>query len=701
MTYSDLERKLTHYDDTDIARLRLSYSVAFRAHEGQTRKSGESYIEHPVAVANILADMGMDVETIMAGLLHDVVEDTPVTKDDLEQLFGPTVASLVDGVSKLEKIEFKSKLELQAENFRKMLLAMARDIRVIVIKLADRLHNMRTIASTSRASQIRKARETIDIYGPIARRLGMHQISDELDNLSVSILHPFRYAVIQKHLLQVTERHRTWLMDIKQHIKNRLKQHSIDLVWVQVREKRVFSVLKKMREKKCGFKEITDVYGIRICVGSTDDCYRALGVMHLTYRPFPQRIKDYIASPKPNGYQSLHTVLMGPGGLPIEIQIRTPVMHQMAEQGISAHWLYKSGGHMSVEDLQQQSWINNLLDMQRFTNNSDQFIENLKLNLDDGNSVYVFTPKGDIIELRHQATVLDFAFELSVELGIHAASARIDHELVPIYTELRSGQTVFVITDSDPKVTDAWLGMVSSLKAKKAISDFLKEKEYEQYVGLGTQLMALKLGSDLVRRMLNKPEHFLSLAQALGYHHIHEVMMQVARGACPIESICAFLGDQIPSTQGDALVLHGDEGHALHYGLCCMPIPGDEIKGVFSLNQGVTVHRIQCPQLPSMPSKLINMVWGENLLKSEFVTQISVTVLNQRGVLGLLAIAIADAKANIENIQITDSDSQYATILIDIGIHGHKHFQAVARVLKQLRQVVAIKRLEQSVHPAS
>ena len=312
-----------------------------------------------------------------------------------------------------------------------MLLAMARDIRVIVIKLADRLHNLRTISSVSIESRQRKAHETIGIYAPIARRLGMHQISDELDDLSLRALYPIRYSVIEFNLQKIKDRHLSWLNDIKNHIQTRLKQHTVDVLWVHVREKQVYSVYNKMREKKCSFNELTDMYGIRVCVGSTDDCYRALGVMHLTYRPFPQRMKDYIAAPKPNGYQSLHTILMGPGCLPVEVQIRTPVMHQMAEQGISAHWMYKTGSELTTEDFRNQQWIQNLLDMQQNTRSATQFIENLKTDLYE-NSVYTFTPKGSIIELKASATVLDFAFEVSKTLGLHAYSSSIDHDLSSI-----------------------------------------------------------------------------------------------------------------------------------------------------------------------------------------------------------------------------------------------------------------------------
>lgn len=697
MSYPGLEQQLTHFTEAEINLLRRAYSVAFKAHEGQKRKSGEDYIEHPVAVAIILADMHMDPDTIVAGLLHDVIEDSTLTTEDLEKLFGKQVAALVDGVSKLDKIEFKSRLEIQAENFRKMLLAMARDIRVIVIKLADRLHNMRTIASVPRASQLRKGHETIDVYAPIARRLGMHQISDELDDLCLKTLHPARYRVVETNLQKVKDRHASWLNDIKKHIETRLKQHSVDVLWVQVREKQVYSVYKKMREKKCSFNELTDMYGIRVCLGSTDDCYRALGVMHLTYRPFPQRMKDYIAAPKPNGYQSLHTVLMGPGGLPVEVQIRTPVMHQMAEQGISAHWMYKTGSELTAEDMHNQQWIHNLLDMQKNSGNATQFIENLKTDLHE-ESVYVFTPKGKIIELKQASTALDFAFEISKEVGIHALSARIDHHLSSISTILKNGQTIFVLTSDEPQASFTWLQLATTYRAKTYIKEYLKHKESIQYMQLGEQIILRQI-SDVNAADIFSNKHFLlDLAQNFEYKHSSQLLIDLAHGNIDPEAVCKYICTQLGKTRENhqikRLSITGDEGNAIHYALCCMPIPGDEITGVFESDIGLSVHQNKCITLHSLEvdHQSIPMEWAVSTPK-EFMTEITLTVYNQRGVLGLIAIAISDAKANIDNINLAESNTEHAKITIKIGITGQRQYIAVTRTLKQLRQVIKIERI--------
>lgn len=697
MSYQELEIKLKHFTENEINVLRRAYSVAFKAHHGQKRKSGENYIEHPIAVAIILADMDMDLDTIVAGLLHDVIEDSSLTSDDLEQLFGKNIANLVDGVSKLDKIEFKSKLEIQAENFRKMLLAMARDIRVIVIKLADRLHNMRTIHSVSKESQHRKATETIDIYAPIARRLGMHQISDELDDLCMIVLYPLRHAVIEKNLQKVKERHQSWLDDIKKHIEVRLKQHSVDVLWVHVREKKVYSVYKKMREKRCSFNELTDMYGIRVCLGSTDDCYRALGVMHMTYRPFPQRMKDYIAAPKPNGYQSLHTVLMGPGGLPVEIQIRTPVMHQMAEQGISAHWMYKSGSELTPEDFQNQQWIHNLLDMQKKSDCATQFIENLKTDL-YAKSVYVFTPKGNIIELKEGATVLDFAFEVSIDLGLHTVSARIDNEISSISTVLKNGQTIHLLTGDDPQVCKAWLGITTTNKAKIYIDDYLKEKQMMQYTVLGKQMILTQLDDDLKSQdLFSKPQLLQDLTKHFNYRHIQELLVDISHGKLSVKNVCIWLSQHLDTEYSlkdmNDLIITGNEGNAIHYASCCMPLPGDSIKGIFESDLGLSIHHSMCPKIIDAihQQQAIAMAWSDNIHK-EFITEVTLTVINQKGVLGLIAIAIADAKANIDSISLTESNAQTTKITIKIGINGLKQFQTVTRMLKQLRQIIKIER---------
>ena len=696
MTYLELERRVVQFTEHEIALLRVAYAVSHKAHNGQLRLSGEDYIQHPLAVASILADMKMDCETIIAGLLHDVIEDSSLTTKDLERMFGKTVARLVDGVSKLEKIEFKSKLEIQAENFRKMLLAMSHDIRVIIIKLVDRLHNMRTIDAMPVHKKKAKAQETIDIYAPIARRLGMHQISDELQDLGLRILYPLRYATMRQHLQAVRDRHQAWLNDIKTHILNRLKQHNIDTLWVNVREKQVYSVYNKMREKKCSFNEVTDMYGIRVCVGSTDDCYRALGVMHLTYRPFPLRMKDYIASPKPNGYQSIHTVLMGPGGLPVEVQIRTPVMNQMAEQGISAHWLYKTGIDADADEFSNQQWIQNLLEIQNSEGSSIDFIENIKTDL-YAKSVYVFTPLGKIIELKKNATVLDFAFEISNELGLHAQSARLDHELCSLSQKLRSGQTVYISTSGDVQVTSQWLDIVTTHKAKKTIKKYLEEQKNQQFLHLGKQMMLQYVDSILSENdIFTKPVLLHNVAQHYGFKHYYDVLLAIAHGTISVNDVCDWICEQLKTQptlhQVGQLVISGDEGEAITYAKCCMPIPNDAIEGVFEKENGLVVHIISCPcKGNNAAGQTFIMTWKDNIV-GEYQTQVMLTVVNQRGVLGLIAIAISDAKANINNIHIHSPIKEYAEVMVTLSVSGYKHYQTVFRMLKQLRQVIHIQR---------
>ncbi len=700
--FKKLRRKLVYLDEPSVDQIYQAYLVALRAHRGQKRRTGEPYISHPVSVACILADMRLDSQSIMAALLHDVIEDTEITKDMIAKQFGSVVAELVDGVSKLTQMEFVSHVEQQAENFRKMLLAMARDIRVILVKLADRLHNMRTLGSLSVQKKQRIAKETLEIFAPIAKRLGMREYSVELEELSFAALHPRRHAIIREAIGRARGNRKKVLNLIEKNLQQGLAKSHLGSFVLNGREKHVFSLYRKMREKRLPFAEVMDVYAFRIIVSNVDSCYRALGVIHNLYKPVPERFKDYIAIPKVNGYQSLHTTLFGPYGLPIEVQIRTTEMDRIATSGIAAHWLYKTDRQaMNHSQLRTQQWIQSLLELQSNASNSSEFIENVKVDLFP-DEVYVFTPKGKIMELPAGATAVDFAYAVHTDIGNSCVAVKIDHKLAPLSSHLVNGQTIEVVTALRARPNPAWLDFIVTGKARSAMRHFLKSQRRTESIVLGKQLLQKSLSAlhlslkkipwTVINRFLKETEltSFDDLLVELGLGN--RVAALVAQRLSDIfhESVD---GGHVKKPEVLApLVIKGTEGMLVSYAACCCPIPGDPIVGVLMTGKGIMVHVDRCYQLTKLrrhPEKMMLLRWSEGLI-GDFLVSIKIDVLNQRGILALIAQAIADAEGNIENMSIEDRDGQHYLVLFKIIVRDRVHFASILRSLRRVPAIVKI-----------
>ena len=693
---------LEEYLEPDqIAEVYRAYLFGAEAHDGQSRASGEPYIYHPVAVAHILAEMRMDTKSLIAALLHDVIEDTPTAKEQLIKLFGDEVAELVDGVSKLTHIEFESRLEAQAENFRKMILAMTRDIRVILVKLADRLHNMRTLGAMRADKRRRIARETLEIYAPIANRLGMNRVRLELEELGFAALYPLRYRVIAERMKKSRGNRKEIVSKIESSITERMKQEGLE-GQVIGREKHLYGIYNKMREKAVPFNEIMDVYAFRIIVSSVDMCYRMLGLVHNLYKPVPGRFKDYIAIPKANGYQSLHTVLFSPYGVPIEVQIRTEDMHRVAEAGIAAHWLYKSGDDFgNSAQVRARQWLLDLLEIQQHAGNSMEFLENVKVDLFP-DEVYVFTPKGMIMELPRGATAVDFAYAVHTDVGNQCVAVKIDRRLMPLRSELRNGQTVEIITASGARPNPAWLNFVHTAKARANIRNFLKNLQHDEAVSLGQRLLNKSLeqyGTDLQ----SIPEKNLMLvSDTFNVKRFDMLLMEIGLGnrmpmlvaRALIQGEDEKLGKEIKSSSSESkpLAIKGTEGTVVTYAKCCRPIPGDKILGFVTAGRGVVIHVEDCKNIAdyrNKPEKWIDVEWEEDVA-GEFPVELRLLVANQRGVLATIAAAISDLDANIENVVMDERDGQHSQMTLTVAVKDRKH---LARIIKRLRSLPNVVRL--------
>lgn len=704
--FKKLRRKLQYFDDEKIEQIHRAYLVALEAHRGQKRYTGEPYITHPVAVACILADMKMDHQSIMAALLHDVIEDTPVLKDTLVSKFDQMVADLVDGVSKLTQIEFVSRAQAQAENFRKMVLAMARDIRVILIKLADRLHNMRTLGSLPQAKRYRIAKETLEIFAPIAKRLGMRDLSVELEELAFAQQYPKRYGVLKEAVRKARGNRKKILNMIDKTLHEGIKKSKITACTITGREKHLYSIYRKMRGKHIPFTEIMDVYAFRIIVDDVDTCYRVLGIVHGLFKPVPERFKDYIAIPKANGYQSLHTTLFGPYGLPIEVQIRTTEMDRMANSGIAAHWLYKSDEEeISRSHLRAQQWVKNLLELQSSTGSPLEFIESVKIDLFP-DEVYVFTPKGDIMELPSGATAIDFAFAVHTDVGNHCVAVKIDRQLSPLSSVLANGQTLEVITSVRGRPNPAWLDFVVTSKARSSIRHFLKSQKRVESVALGKQLLQKALvsqGLSFKKLPETAIEYVLKETQL---ESLDDLLGEIGLGNRAAILVAQRLKDVIYTTATTdvesleppkhvPLMIKGTEGMVLGFATCCYPIPGDPIVGILMAGKGLQVHIEKCNHIAKLrrhPDRCISLRWSRDA-KGEFLVAIEIEVINQRGVLAVMALAVSDAAANIEDIHIADLDGQHYIVTFKILVRNRAH---LAEVIRSLRQVPAVERITRS-----
>jgi len=699
---SDLMDLLESYlEPEQVREIYRAYLFGAEAHEGQHRMSGEPYIYHPIEVARILASMHMDAPSIIAGILHDVIEDTGTPKATVCQEFNEEIAELVDGVSKLTQIKFESQAEAQAENFRKMMLAMVKDIRVILVKLADRLHNMRTLGVMRADKRRRIARETLEIYAPIANRLGMNQIRLELEDLGFAAMYPLRYRVLSDAVRRARGNRKEILNKIESAIQHRLAQEDLECR-LQSREKHLYSLYKKIRDRVGSFTEVFDVYAFRVVVDSVDTCYRVLGMMHNLYKPVPGKFKDYIAIPKANGYQSLHTVLFGPYGVPIEVQIRTEDMDRVAESGIAAHWLYKSSSEKSGGNNAQtraREWLRELLEMQRNAGNSLEFLENVKIDLFP-DEVYVFTPAGDILELPRGATAVDFAYDVHTDVGNTCIAAKIDRRLAPLRTPLLNGQTVEIITANGAHPNPAWLNFVTTAKARSNIRHYLKNLQQDEAVELG-------------QRMLDKALH--NLGTSLG--DVPEEQLDRVMTECGFKSrdaLYADIGlgnrtamlmarrlvpagdeDRPPATgHSQPLAIRGTEGMVVHFARCCRPIPGDKIVGFISSGRGLVIHTETCnnlSELRSRPDKWIDVEWQRDI-EGEFPAEIRVDVTNQKGVLATIAAEISETGSNIENVSIEERDGLDTALNFTVAVKNRQHLARVMRAIRQLPNVMRISR---------
>ncbi len=697
---SQLLAKLEGYlPPAQVELVQEAFDVANAAHQGQKRLSGEAYITHPIAVASILAELHLDGQSICAALLHDVIEDTPTAKEEITERFGREVAELVDGVSKLDKVQFKSRKEAQAESFRKMMLAMVRDIRVIMVKLADRTHNMRTLGAMPPQKRRRIALETLDIYAPIANRLGIHSVKLELEDLGFQALYPARYRVLQRELKRARGNQKEFLPKITSNIDGGLKRAGVKGI-VQAREKHLYSVFQKMRRKRVPLAQIIDVYGIRIIVDDVDTCYRVLGVVHGLYKPMPGRFKDYIAIPRINGYQSLHTTLFGPNGVPIEVQIRTSDMHQLAERGIAAHWQYKTGEtEPGYQQERAREWLKNLVQMQE-GGNPEEFLESVRVDLFP-DKVYVFTPKGDILRLPRGATCVDFAFAVHTDIGNRCVAAKIDRRLVPLRTAPRNGQTVEIITAKGAHPNPAWTNFVVTAKARAAIRAFLKTMKQGEAVELGRRMLDQALGEfKLSLKGIDAGTADL-VARDLGFSGEEGLYEQIGLGErlAPLVARRFLPSDATRSSSAErdaagSLAVAGTEGLLVSYARCCFPIPYEPIIAYLSVGRGVVIHRAECTNLAGwhkQPEKWLPVSWQPKL-EREFASELRIEVANRVGVLAALAAKIAAVDTNISHVTVVERDDHNSTITFELQVRDRKHLATVIKAIRRMPDVLSVER---------
>ncbi len=687
----------------DIAQVEAAYRFSDAAHKGQLRVSGDPYISHPVAVATILSDWHLDTPALCAAMLHDVMEDTPTTMQDIAERFGKTVAVLVDGVSKLDKIEFQTEAQAQGENFRKMLLAMARDVRVILIKLADRLHNMRTLGAMSAEKRRRIAAETLEIYAPIANRLGLNNLYRELEDLCFFHLYPNRYTVLEKAVKAARGNRRELVGKVLDAIKQRLAEAGIE-AQVTGREKHLYSIYKKMQGKNLAFSEVYDIYGFRVIVKDVPTCYVTLGVLHGLYKPIPGKFKDYIAIPKANGYQSLHTTLFGPFGTPIEVQVRACDMHKIAEAGVASHWLYKSS-EATVNEVQQKThqWLQSLLEIQSESGDAVEFLEHIKVDLFP-DEVYVFTPKGKIFSLPKGATAVDFAYAVHTDVGNRCVAVKINHELAPLRTELRNGDQVEIITTAHGRPNPAWLNYVVTGKARSHIRHYLKTMHYEESAALGERML-----NQALRALQVEPGQVTGVQweRFLKEHNgktRQQILADIGLGkrlnvvvATQLLAASSEAGAERKPGKMGAVTIRGTEGMAVQLAKCCRPIPGDPIIGFINKGKGLVIHTHDCPAIAEYradPDKWLDVEWDPETRKLFDVT-IRLVVANQRGVLAKVAASIAEAGSNIDNVAMEGEDgSAYTNMTFTLQVENRVHLARVMKNLRRTQEVVRIARVK-------
>ena len=684
----------SYLPDDQVETILQAYAFGAAAHDGQKRQSGEAYISHPVAVAQELADMHLDAQAISAAILHDVVEDTEATLEDIEDKFGPEVALLVDGVSKLDQIQFRSRAEAQAESFRKMMLAMIEDIRVILVKLADRLHNMQTLDAMPAKKKARIARETLDIYAPIANRLGINRFKVLLEDLGFRHLYPMRYRVLDKALRRSKGSQRQMVKKISEELGQTLADEGITAEVIG-REKHLYSVYKKMSEKKRLLSDVVDVYGFRIIVDDVNDCYTALGLVHGLYKPMPGRFKDYVAIPRINGYQSLHTTLFGPKGQPLEVQIRTRDMDRVAESGVASHWQYKAEDKSDATPQRRaRDWLGNLAELQR-SGTSEEFLESVKVDLFP-DKIYVFTPKGDIMPLPKGSTTVDFAYTVHTDVGNRCVAAKIDRVLVPLRTALQNGQTVEIVTSRGARPNPNWLSFVRTAKARTAIRNHMKTMRSSESVDLGKRLLDRSLKDlDSSLRKVGKVR-MKSALEELGLNNNEELFEQIGLGERLAPLTARFLvgvndeGESETSTA--SLVIAGTEGMVVSYARCCHPIPGDDVMGYLSSGRGIVIHRNSCGNLSNFrkqPEKWISVGWEADIDR-DFASQIHVETLNKPGVLAEVAATIGDAGSNIEQVSVLGRHEDCSVLAFLLQVRDRTHLAQIMRGVRNMSNVIRV-----------
>ncbi|TWX71017.1 bifunctional GTP diphosphokinase/guanosine-3',5'-bis pyrophosphate 3'-pyrophosphohydrolase [Colwellia demingiae] len=691
------ELSSTYLSKVQIDLLKHAYVVARDAHDGQMRSSGDPYITHPVAVAINLAQMNLDHETLMAALLHDVIEDTEVTKDQLAELFGHTVAELVEGVSKLDKLKFNNKEEMQAENFRKMVLAMVQDIRVILIKLADRTHNMRTLGSLRPDKRRRIARETLEIYAPIANRLGIQDIKNELELLGFEALYPMRSRALKSAVKKARGNRKAIIDNIEKEIAARLAESGID-AQIMGREKHLYSIYRKMLNKELMFNEVMDIYAFRVIVhDKIDNCYRALGAMHNLFKPIETRFKDYIAIPKTNGYQSLHTSLIGPHGIPVEIQIRTYDMDQMADKGVAAHWLYKQDGSNTGTTAQMKArrWMQSLLELQQSAGSSFEFIENVKSDLFP-EEIYVFTPDGRIIELPMGATAIDFAYAVHTDVGNSCVGVKVDRKPYPMSRAIDSGQTIEVITSASARPNATWLNFVVTAKARLQIRTYLRTCEKDESHALGIRLLSHALGKTKLEDLAQ--EKIDEVVQQSGNGTFEELLTNIGLGNALSIGIARQLTDGFtednelasPTSSKTKMPIKGTEGMLVSYGKCCRPIPGDAILAYLSPGKGLMVHQQGCRNIKGHDQGSLFPVKWDSDIDKEFIAKLRVEIINHQGALALLTNAVAKCGSNVHNLNSGEKEAGLYVIDMEITCRDRIH---LANIIRKIKVMIDVQRV--------
>lgn len=707
-----LADRLDSYLEPDQVNLvRRAYFYAEQAHDGQTRRSGEPYVTHPLAVANILADMRMDYQSLMAAMLHDVIEDTGIPKDALATQFGDTVADLVDGVSKLTQMTFETKAEAQAENFQKMALAMAQDIRVILVKLADRLHNMRTLGALKPEKSRRIARETLEIYAPIANRLGMHSLSTEFEDLGFAGMYPMRSRMIGQAVRDARGNRKELLNQILESLQACLKREGLPGE-ILGRQKHLYGIYEKMREKRKAFSEIMDVYAFRIIVDKVDTCYRVLGAVHSLYKPIPGRFKDYIAIPKANGYQSLHTTLFGLHGVPIEIQIRTQEMEELANNGIAAHWAYKSKDDViNGNHARTRQWLKGVLELQQSAGSSLEFIENVKIDLFP-DEVYIFTPKGRIMELPKGSTPVDFAYAVHTDVGNSCIACRINRRLAPLSEPLESGQTVEIITAPGARPNPAWLSFVTTGKARSSVRHALKHQRQSEAIALGERLLDKVLVSFDTHLEQIPEQRIQGILGDYGMATLEELLADIGLGnrmayvtarrmlsndiPAEAEVIKNDTAAQLPSNEETPLAIRGTEGMVVSFARCCNPIPGDPIVGFITTGKGMVIHQEACNNLAEHrgnSEKILHLTWDKDV-SGEFTVELRVELEHQRGIIAQLATSITVADASIDRISVDERDGKISVVQLALRVRGRLHLSQLIKRIRALQGVIRITRLK-------